>query len=231
MQTLKFGDRGYEVRQLQLLLNRTKLPGGNLRATGTFGTRTTSAVLAFQVSKGLKDDGVVGRKTWAALGLLSTTPPAPAPDIGGLRDWMAIARAEEGVERRAGADHNARILEYHATVRGHFRTDETPWCSSFVNWVMIQTDIEGTNNAAAKSWINWGRPLTQPRAGAIIITKMNVPDTQAGSRSGYHVAFYERSDAQTIVMLGGNQSGKVMSKPRRRSDFTDIWYRWPGQIA
>jgi uncharacterized protein (TIGR02594 family) len=230
MRTLRAGDKGYEVRQLQLLLNQTRIPP-QLPITGNFGTQTTAAVIAFQRNKRLDDDGVVGRNTWAALNVYAPTPPAPAPDLGGQGDWMAIARAEMNVAEIAGANHNARVLEYHATVRGHIRDDETPWCSSFVNWVLLQAGFQGTNNAAARSWLTWGTALTTPRAGAIVVTKMPVPDTQAGSRSGNHVAFYESSDDKTITMLGGNQSGKVMSKVRKRSDFTSVVYRWPSTIA
>ena len=36
---------------------------------GVFGPLTRAAVLAFQKSKGLVQDGIVGRKTWTALGV------------------------------------------------------------------------------------------------------------------------------------------------------------------
>lgn len=57
--TLRQGDKGDDVRQLQ-----TRLHVG---ADGVFGPRTEAAVVAFQKSHGLTPDGVVGPKTAAKL--------------------------------------------------------------------------------------------------------------------------------------------------------------------
>jgi peptidoglycan hydrolase-like protein with peptidoglycan-binding domain len=57
--TLRQGSRGEAVRALQY---RLRLP-----LVGTFGPATKTAVIAFQTSRGLTPDGVVGRATWAAL--------------------------------------------------------------------------------------------------------------------------------------------------------------------
>lgn len=61
MTTLKRGSRGSEVKTLQSKLN--------LLADGIFGPLTEEAVKEFQKSKGLTVDGVVGARTWAALGV------------------------------------------------------------------------------------------------------------------------------------------------------------------
>jgi penicillin-insensitive murein endopeptidase len=58
--TIKSGDRGSDVAELQ-----TKL---GLTADGRFGQGTEAAVEEFQESHNLTADGVVGPKTWAALG-------------------------------------------------------------------------------------------------------------------------------------------------------------------
>lgn len=60
MTTLKIGSRGNEVRQLQAKLN--------CAVDGIFGPMTEEAVKHFQKSHGLTPDGIVGSKTWAALG-------------------------------------------------------------------------------------------------------------------------------------------------------------------
>lgn len=64
MKTLRKGDRGNEVKELQTALNGA---GCNLDVDGSFGDLTETAVIAFQTFRGLQIDGVVGSETWVAL--------------------------------------------------------------------------------------------------------------------------------------------------------------------
>ncbi|ADY57486.1 Peptidoglycan-binding domain 1 protein [Syntrophobotulus glycolicus DSM 8271] len=64
--TLRRGSRGSSVRTLQTRLNNQGFNPGPI--DGIFGSRTQAAVIAFQNSRCLSPDGIVGRKTWAALG-------------------------------------------------------------------------------------------------------------------------------------------------------------------
>ena len=59
MRTIKKGEKGDDVKTLQLDLN--------IEADGIFGGATEAAVKTFQQSRGLVADGIVGPKTWAAL--------------------------------------------------------------------------------------------------------------------------------------------------------------------
>jgi hypothetical protein len=61
---LKVGSRGKEVKELQEFLN--------IGADGIFGEGTKAAVQKWQASNGLADDGIVGPKTWDAMGLATT---------------------------------------------------------------------------------------------------------------------------------------------------------------
>ena len=63
---LSMGDRGPEVLSVQQKLNAL---GFTLVLDGMFGRGTMALVMAFQRAKALTVDGVVGRKTAAALGL------------------------------------------------------------------------------------------------------------------------------------------------------------------
>jgi len=61
--------------------------------------------------------------------------------------------------------------------------DETAWCSSFVNWVLRQAGIRGTNSAAAASWTSWGQSC-HARVGAITVIFNSTAANSRLSRSG-----------------------------------------------
>ena len=78
-------------------------------------------------------------------------------------DWMQYAEGEIGVTETPGASHTQRILEYHKETSLGASDDETPWCASFANWVLKQAGIAGTNSAAARSFMQWGKAISEPQ--------------------------------------------------------------------
>ena len=78
--TLRRGSQGDEVADLQMLLNAKY--GYKLDIDGDFGKETEAAVKDYQKNHGLTVDGVVGAKTWAALGVSPEIVNPPA-DNGG----------------------------------------------------------------------------------------------------------------------------------------------------
>ena len=58
--------------------------------------------------------------------------------------WLDYAEGELGQHELRGSQHNPRILEYHSTTTlgdwGRSR-DETPWCSSFINWCFVRAGV------------------------------------------------------------------------------------------
>lgn len=58
---LRNGSTGNDVKKLQAFLRLT--------ADGIFGNNTRNAVIAWQQSHGLSDDGIVGPQTWKEMGL------------------------------------------------------------------------------------------------------------------------------------------------------------------
>lgn len=145
---------------------------------------------------------------------------------------MTIAEAELGIEEnRSTTTHTARILEYHQTTTLRASDDETPWCASFVNWVLITAGIPGTNSAAAISWLKWGYPLKQGVHGAVTVLKKKGggPDKKSGSSSGNHVGFCVSEAGNRIRVLGGNQGGgrKVCISTYSTQTHEILGYRWP----
>jgi hypothetical protein len=121
---LALGSQGPSVKTLQLTLNRL-LPAVHLQVDGAFGLKTDAAVRAFQQSRSLVRDGIVGPRTAAALGLryvamapLPSPSPSPpsrpqlpneTPIVPGLPDSNAIPQLVEAVIQGLTAIHN-RIL-------------------------------------------------------------------------------------------------------------------------
>lgn len=64
--TIRKGSRGEDVIYLQKQLTVLGYGVGNV--DGIFGSKTLEAVKAFQVDNNLSVDGIVGEKTWTALG-------------------------------------------------------------------------------------------------------------------------------------------------------------------
>ena len=65
-QELEPGAQGQNVRYLQQRLNSF---GYSLNIDGIFGAKTEAAVKSFQTRHQLSADGIVGPKTWHALGV------------------------------------------------------------------------------------------------------------------------------------------------------------------
>jgi len=129
---------------------------------------------------------------------------APPP---GNRPWLAIAYGELGEKEIAGSDANPRIIEYlHSTNLGapYDNSDETRWCSAFVNWCVEKAGHAGTDSAAALSWASWGTNATAPVPGDIVVFNW-------GGGSG-HVGFFVSATSTIVKVLGGNQGNEVCIK-------------------
>ncbi|MEV4947910.1 peptidoglycan-binding protein [Streptomyces sp. NPDC053755] len=70
--TLRSGSTGPQVTAAQTLLNTQGYAAGT--ADGVFGTKTATAVKAFQNARALPADGIIGRQTWTALLSAGTKP-------------------------------------------------------------------------------------------------------------------------------------------------------------
>lgn len=134
--------------------------------------------------------------------------------------WMEIAMDEVGVHETAGPDFTPRIIEYHSTTGLGAASDEVPWCSAFVNWVMEQAGIGGTGSAAARSWLHWGVSMDAPVFGCIVVLARGSNPAQG------HVGFFCDEDGfGGIRLLGGNQNDEV--KVARYDKSKVLGYRWP----
>lgn len=108
--------RGEDVRALQELLNRLGFDCGT--ADGIFGPKTSAAVKAFQRTKGLEEDGVVGSKTWTALEVAKQDTETESPSdesAEGAEDPDEEDETDGVTEEGSGQpNYGTRLLRYKA---------------------------------------------------------------------------------------------------------------------
>lgn len=121
--------------------------------------------------------------------------------------WLKIARGEIGTSEISGRRANPRIVEYLASTTlpaGPRATDETAWCSAFVNWCLTTSGIAGTRSAWALDWRGYGRAAETPVKGAIAVFSRSTARGEGG-----HVAFLLDDLGDKVRVLGGNQGNRV----------------------
>ena len=143
------------------------------------------------------------------------------PERAAVPKWLLAAREWIGLREIPGVTHHPTIVRWWQAIGSWFRDDETPWCAAFVGGVLEACGIRSTGSAAARSYLDWGKPLPGPVTGAVVIY-------WRGARSGWqgHVGFVEGVDTRgNILTLGGNQSDAVNVKAFAPDRV--LGYRWP----
>ena len=134
--------------------------------------------------------------------------------------WVEIALAEMGQAEVPGAGANQQIIAYHARTSLSAKSDETPWCASFVSWALETADLISAHSARAMDYLLWGQDLKQPALGCIVVLR------RVG---GGHVGFWMGERDGKVLLLGGNQGNQVSIAPYKLEDV--VSYRWPSGVA
>lgn len=116
-------------------------------------------------------------------------------------------RAESfyGLQEIPGQEHDPTILGWFKDI-GHkwVTTDETHWCSCFINWLAWSLRLEMSGELDARSWLKVGTPITEPLKGHLAIFWRGDPGGWKG-----HVGLFLRIHGSQIWVLGGNQNNQV----------------------
>jgi uncharacterized protein (TIGR02594 family) len=151
-------------------------------------------------------------------------PETVAPAGSGKAPWFDVAKAElaKGVK-----EPNPRILEYFKAINFNTNTTKTPWCAAFVSFCMktcgnpTAAESVPKSPARAASWRNWGEALplnsTNIPVGAVVV----LSPTEKNDSSG-HVSLFVKGDANSVTLLGGNQSDSVKESTYARSRVVGI---------
>lgn len=97
MTLLRLGDRGDAVAVLQKMLGEKNY---KVSIDKIFGKNTELAVKKFQTDNKLYADGIVGRKTWEALGkrVAAPVPPPPLKGVQGRKYVSGMKLSESGIQ-------------------------------------------------------------------------------------------------------------------------------------
>lgn len=130
---------------------------------------------------------------------------------------LEIGLTQYGVREIVGGSHNPVILGYLDDIGfGYINDDETPWCSTFVNWCALKAGLERTGKLNARSWLEIGNPVKNGQLGDVVIFKRGTKEWQG------HVAIYVKETPNYIYVLGGNQGNQVNIKQYPKSDLLGI---------
>lgn len=131
---------------------------------------------------------------------------------------LEIMRQITGTHEAAGDDDNSVILQWPLAIAQRFprmelycslyKHDATPWCGLTVGYCLALAGIEPPFDPAidtksflwAKSFLTFGRGVTTPEPGDVIVFEG-------------HVSLYERTEGANYICRGGNQSDQVKESP------------------
>lgn len=151
-----------------------------------------------------------------------------APEVDGEPAWMAGARALIGTKETTQSGSRT-VAEMFASAGSaelkprHART--VPWCAAYACHVLEIAEIPSPKSLMAKSFLRWGRAISEPVPGCVVVL-------DRGERGGPfgHVGFYVGETATHILVLGGNQSDSVCVAKFPKSRVTQNGYRMPRGI-
>lgn len=135
--------------------------------------------------------------------------------------WIDTAISLIGTYEAPGAKNNPTILSWAKKIGGwvgsYYKQDSIPWCGLFVGHCLKENGFEVKQNLlSARSWNTYGKKLTEPYYGCIVVFSR---------QGGGHVGFAVSQDKDTIHVLGGNQSDSVNITKISKSRL--LGYRWP----
>lgn len=233
MQTLKKGDRGTQVRDVQRLLNTRGYP---VDIDSQFGPATYKATRAFQSQnldqhgQPLVVDGSVGPLTWWSLSHPKPdVQPVSAVDytrlsarslggskIGRRALTAAIAELKEGAGEVGGNNCGPWVKKYLNPAR----LDEgNSWCASFVSWCYLQSSGGQQDQMPfaycpgarallkefrAKGWAQEPQSGYQPTPGDIVVWWR----VQLAGWQG-HVGLVHQVKDGMLYTIEGNRSPRV----------------------
>lgn len=120
--------------------------------------------------------------------------------------WVDVAMKYLGQKEVPGKGNNNVIVNFFKRIkRGGIKADSVPWCAAFVGACLEEAGYVSTRFESAKSYLDWGTPITNPVYGAVVVFSRD-----GGGHVGFCVGYDQR---RRLLVLGGNQSDMVSIAP------------------
>jgi len=129
-----------------------------------------------------------------------------------------------GMQEIAGAEDNPVILQMFKDI-GHswVKSEDTAWCSCFINWLAWMVKAEMSGKLDARSWLKVGKSVSNPRIGDVVVYWRE----SITSWKGHVGLFMGYTRDGHIYTLGGNQGNEVdvtVYDNKRLLDFKRLSY-------
>ena len=87
-----------------------------------------------------------------------------------MSDILLKAMSQYGIKEIPGKENNPEIIKYFDIIQGdQVWTDETAWCSAFINWCAITSGKKASMKLNARSWLKIGQAIQNPKLGDIVV--------------------------------------------------------------
>lgn len=103
-------------------------------------------------------------------------------------------------------------------------SDQTKWCSAFVNWCLMRAGYPYTNSVSSGSFRCFGTKSASSTLGEIAVFKNRGEDKPC--RGSGHVAFWLGETGNFVEVLGGNQANSIKISRYPKIDFPENTSPW-----
>ena len=109
-----------------------------------------------------------------------------------------------GVDMNKDSDFKNYIDQWLDLRRPDENDEKWAWCSAFLIGIFNELGYDIAADLSARSWLQIGDKVACPEVGDIVVFWRESPKSWKG-----HVGVYLGRRGRFLVVLGGNQSGKV----------------------
>ena len=123
-------------------------------------------------------------------------------------DGKAIPKAARHVYTAADR-YGLNELQRRTVIKEYVGIDPRryEWCAAFVNAVLEESNIQGSQSRMARSFLDWGEEVEEPLAGDVIVFPRGTSDWQG--HVGFYVGTEIKNNKEYYRILGGNQNNAV----------------------